>query len=73
LDEKIVDARYKSCPGPLMSLLIEVRRSPPGTRIKLLATDPMAPADIEEWAKRTGHRFLGSRKMEDYFEIEVEV
>jgi len=71
--EKIVDARYKSCPGPITSLLKEVRKSAPGTRIKLLATDPKAPRDVKEWVSRTGHKFLGFRKVEDYFEIEIEV
>ena len=71
--EQVVDARYKSCPGPLVSLLRVVRKSKPGARIKLLATDPKAPDDVKEWASRTGHRFLGFRKVEDYFEILIEV
>jgi len=72
-NEKIVDARYKSCPGPITTLLKEVRKSAPGTRIKLLATDPKAPQDVKEWATRTGHKFIGFKRVEDYFEILIEV
>ena len=71
--EVLVDARYRSCPGPLVSLLRAVRKSKPGTRIKLLASDPKAPDDVREWASRTGRRFLGFRRIEDYYEIEIEV
>ena len=71
--ELVVDARYRSCPGPLVSLIRAVRKAEPGTRIKLLSTDPKSPEDVREWATRTGHRFLGSKKVDDYFEILVEV
>lgn len=72
-DELVVDARYRSCPGPLISLIHAVRKAKPGERIKLLSTDPKSPEDVKEWAIRTGHSFLGSRKVDDHFEILVEV
>lgn len=72
-DEIIVDARHKSCPGPLISLIHAVRRAKPGIRIKLLSTDPKSPEDVREWATRTGHKFLGSNKVNDHFEIIIEV
>lgn len=72
-DELIVDARYRSCPGPLISLIRAVRKAKPGARIKLLSTDPKSPEDVKEWATRTGHRFIGSRRTDDHFEILIEV
>lgn len=71
--EMVIDARYKSCPGPLMSLIHAVRRAKPGMKIKLLSTDPRAPEDIRKWTTHTGHKFLGSRKVDDHFEIVVEI
>ncbi len=71
--ELVVDVRYRSCPGPLVSLIRAVRKAKPGTRIKLLSTDPKAPEDVREWAARIGHKFLGSKKVDDHFEILVEV
>ena len=73
MDEVIVDARYKSCPGPLLTLLRAVRKSKPGTRIKLLATDPKAADDVREWAAKTGHKFLGVKEADDHIEIVVEI
>ncbi len=69
----VVDARYLSCPGPLLALvkkLNEVRR---GGIIKLLATDPATPRDVKEWAERTGHKLLEYKKVEQVFEIYIEV
>jgi TusA-related sulfurtransferase len=71
-DELVVDARYKSCPGPLVSLIRVMRRAEPGQRIKLLSTDPRSPNDVREWASRTGHKFLEYKQIDDYFEIYVE-
>ncbi|MEM1655241.1 MAG: sulfurtransferase TusA family protein [Nitrososphaerota archaeon] len=71
-DEIIVDARYKSCPGPLIMLIRVMRKAEPGKRIKLLSTDPRSPNDVREWASRTGHKFIGFRQVDDYFEICVE-
>ena len=71
--EVTVDSRYKSCPGPLLSLIHSIRKAEPGTRIRLLSTDSKSPEDVREWASRTGHKFLGFKKVEDYFEIYIEV
>lgn len=68
-----VDARYKSCPGPLLALAEAVRKAGPGRVILLLATDPGAPQDIEMWASHVGHRLLGVEKAEDVYKIYVEV
>ena len=72
-DEIIVDARYRSCPGPLVSLIRAIRRAEPGKRIKLLSTDPRSVNDVREWASRTGHKFLGYKQVGNYFEIYLEV
>lgn len=69
----IVDARYRSCPGPLLSLAEAVIKARPGQVIKLLATDPGAPSDVGEWASSTGHKVLKIDKLGDIYEIYVEV
>ncbi|MEM2127328.1 MAG: sulfurtransferase TusA family protein [Candidatus Bathyarchaeia archaeon] len=68
-----VDARYKSCPGPLLALAEAVRRASPGQVIMLLATDPGAPKDIEVWASHVGHKLLGVERAEEVYRIYVEV
>jgi len=69
----IIDARYKSCPGPLLALAEAVAKSSSGQIIMLLATDPAAPQDIKEWASNVGHRVLKIEKIDETYQIYVEV
>ena len=68
-----VDARFKSCPGPLIALSQAVSRASPPQVVKLLATDPAAPSDVKEWTESVGHRLLSVEKNGDVYEIYVEV
>lgn len=68
-----VDAKFKSCPGPLIALAEAVSKAQPGQVIKLLATDPAAPSDVKEWAKGVGHELLATEKAKDVFEIYIRV
>ena len=72
-DHVTVDAKYKSCPGPLIILVKSVKGLKAGTVVRLLATDPDAPKDIEQWCSRTGHRYLGFEEKDGVLEIYVEV
>lgn len=68
-----VDAKFKSCPGPLIALAESVTKAQPGQVVKLLATDPAAPSDVKEWASGIGHTVLATEKNGDVFEIYVGV
>jgi tRNA 2-thiouridine synthesizing protein A len=68
-----VDARFKSCPGPLIALSQAVAKSAPSQVVKLLATDPAAPSDVKEWAASVGHKLLGIDRVDEGFEIYIEV
>lgn len=69
----IVDARYKSCPGPLLALAQAVMKANPGQVIMLLATDPATPQDVKEWASNVGHKILKVEEEEGTYRIYVEV
>ncbi len=69
----VVDAKYKSCPGPLIALSEAAKKAKPGQMIKLLATDPAAPSDVKEWAEQVGHRILKVFERDGLYEIEVEI
>ncbi|MCS7108304.1 MAG: sulfurtransferase TusA family protein [Sulfolobales archaeon] len=71
--DAVVDARYKSCPGPLLALVNTVMRSKPGQVIELLATDPAAPNDVKAWASHVGHRVIKVEKENDTYHIYLEV
>ena len=42
----IIDARGHRCPTPSLKLQKAIRSAPPGARLTLLATDPMARIDV---------------------------
>ncbi|MDT8357280.1 MAG: sulfurtransferase TusA family protein [Methanomicrobiaceae archaeon] len=68
-----VDARFRSCPGPLIALSQAVSHASPLQVVKLLATDPAAPSDVKEWASSVGHKLLSVEQDGDLYEIYVEV
>lgn len=69
----MVDARYKSCPGPLLALVEAIMKASPGQIIMLLATDPGAPQDVKEWASNVGHKVLKVERVDETYQIYVEV
>lgn len=69
----IVDAKFKSCPGPLIALADAVGKAQPGQVVKLLSTDPGSPSDVKEWAAGVGHNLLATEKSGDVYEIYIGV
>jgi len=50
-----------------------VLKASPGQIIMLLATDPGAPQDIREWALNVGHKVLNIEKVDETYQIYLEV
>jgi len=71
--ELVIDTRLRSCPGPLVILMQEIRNAKPGLKVKLLTTDPKAIADIRKWVTINGHKFLEFKQVDDYFEVYLEI
>lgn len=53
---KVIDARGHRCPTPTLKLGRALRDAAPGTRIELVADDPMARIDVPHFVAQTGHR-----------------
>lgn len=53
--DALIDARGLSCPMPLVKARQALMVLPAGARVCVLATDPAAPRDFEEFAEMTGH------------------
>lgn len=53
--DALVDARGLSCPLPLVKARQALMLLPAGATVCVLATDPAAPRDFEEFAEATGH------------------
>ncbi len=53
-----VDARGRSCPGPLVALHQALKQARPGDLLELLATDPGSRSDVPSWSRLSGHQLL---------------
>lgn len=60
-----VDAKGLSCPMPIVRTKKAMDQLQAGQVLELLATDPGSEADIQGWAKSTGHHYLGTQKEGD--------
>jgi tRNA 2-thiouridine synthesizing protein A len=68
----IVDARGHRCPTPSLKLQKAIRSAPPGSRLILLATDPMARIDVPFLMADLGGRVVDISVDKDVLTIEVE-
>ncbi|WP_435198313.1 sulfurtransferase TusA family protein [Janibacter sp. GS2] len=50
-----VDSRGTLCPQPIIDVARVARTLDGGTRVRLLADDPGADADVPAWARMRGH------------------
>lgn len=62
--DAMIDARGLSCPLPLVKARQALMVLPQGARVCVLATDPAAPRDFEEFVEITGHA-LAEQRVED--------
>lgn len=58
----VIDARGLSCPMPLVKARQALMVLPAGAVIRVLATDPAAARDFEEFTEVAGHALLDIRE-----------
>ena len=68
-----VDSRGTACPGPITDLIRAYKKSQNGDKIVLVANDPGVVPDSKAWCERTRNEFVGSREVDDYFEVTLKV
>lgn len=71
---RVVDGGDRACGELLLVLAPVARRLTPGSRLRLVATDPAAAVDLPAWCHLTGHLFLGSGRQPDgraHYDIET--
>ncbi|HEX6013146.1 MAG TPA: sulfurtransferase TusA family protein [Geminicoccaceae bacterium] len=59
--DALIDARGLSCPLPLVKARQALMVLPEGASVCVLATDPAAPHDFEEFVEITGHELREQR------------
>lgn len=56
--EMRLDVRGLNCPLPVLKARKAIASLPSGTRLEILATDPMAAIDVPNWCREAGHRLI---------------
>ena len=54
-EPETIDARGLKCPLPVLKMEKRLAALPPGARLMVLATDPMAKVDIPLYCRQHGH------------------
>ena len=70
--EAELDARGLSCPLPVLKARKRLQAMAPGSRLRVLATDPKAPGDFRLWCEESGHRLLEQSQDGDVFVLVLE-
>ncbi|HIH43944.1 MAG TPA: sulfurtransferase TusA family protein [Candidatus Methanoperedenaceae archaeon] len=66
-----LDVRGEACPYPLIRTKQQVDKLHKGEVLKVLASDPVAPQNIDAWAKKSGNELLGVEANSGTFSIFV--
>lgn len=66
-----LDVKGLNCPLPVLRVKKRMRDLPAAETLRILATDPGAPRDVEAFCAADGHDFLGTREEAGVFVIEI--
>ncbi len=69
--DKIVDARGSACPGPLLEAKKGIGGVSIGRVLEIWSSDPATRTDIDAWASKIGHAFLGYLPADGYDRVFV--
>lgn len=58
--DKVLDCSGMLCPMPVVKTSKAIRDVSVGQVLKMIATDPGAPSDMQAWSRQTGHDLLQS-------------
>jgi tRNA 2-thiouridine synthesizing protein A len=60
--DRVLDCSGLLCPLPVIRTSKVIKEILPGQMLKVIATDPGAPADMEAWARQTGNELVDSHE-----------
>ncbi|THD62996.1 sulfurtransferase TusA family protein [Phenylobacterium sp.] len=70
-EDILVDARGHRCPVPTLRLRKALEAAPAGSRVRLLADDPMARIDVPHFAAEAGAQILAREEADGGFSFLV--
>lgn len=67
-----LDVRGECCPYPLIRTKKQVASLTAGEILKVVADDPVAPQNIDQWSKKSGNKLLAVEPQDGEYIIFVE-
>ena len=65
-------AHSQCCPYPLVRTKKQVDALEPGEILKVIADDPVAPQNIDQWSRKSGNKLLAVEQQDGEYLIYVE-
>ena len=65
--DQTLDCSGMACPLPILKTKKAVDGLAVGQILKMIATDPGSPSDMEAWSQKTGQQLVSSEKEGDKF------
>jgi TusA-related sulfurtransferase len=69
--DKTVDYKGLFCPMPIVKVSRAIKEIEVGHVLEMLADDPGSKADMQAWARSTGHELLGVAEESGLFKFYV--
>lgn len=67
-----LDVRGECCPYPLVRTKKQMDSLQPGEILKVIADDPVAPQNVDQWSKKSGNKLLAVEHQDGEYIIYVE-
>jgi tRNA 2-thiouridine synthesizing protein A len=67
-----IDARFLSCPMPIVKAAQQLKTLAPGTVVEVLATDPGSVKDFAAWTRSTGHVLLDQTQQDGVYRFVIQ-
>ncbi|MCL7414066.1 MAG: sulfurtransferase TusA family protein [ANME-2 cluster archaeon] len=67
-----LDVRGECCPYPLVRTKKQIDALEPGEILKVIADDPVAPQNIDQWSRKSGNKLLAVEQQDGEYLIFVE-
>ncbi len=65
--DQVLDCSGMLCPVPVVKTSKAVKAMEVGQILKMIATDPGSPPDMEAWSRQTGHELMRSMQEDGKF------
>ena len=72
IPDDTLDVRGECCPYPLLRTKKQVEQMKSGEILHVIADDPVAPQNIDAWAKKSGNKLLAVKQEGTTYNVYVQ-